>query len=426
MVTIPTRFVWSQLLQKTSERRNDCSRATVLTFVPYYLPGYKAGGPIQSVANLVACLGDDLHFVIVTSDRDASDPEPYPGIAANAPQRVGNAEVFYLDRNQRRPDRLADLIRQVRADMYYLNSFFSRAFSLSVVLLRRFGMIPELPIILAPRGEFSPGALQIKAGRKRVFLNTSRALGMHKDLIWHATSPLEAGHIGATMDTVGGERRSKIVLAPIVDAPQQSPAYSDTTRPPPRMKAHGRVRLAYLSRITPKKNLLGALQILQGVQGQVEFNIFGPGDDTPYWRECQRAVKALPANVCAAYQGPVTHEQVPTVLGEHHILFLPTFGENYGHVIREALAVGTPVLISDQTPWRDLTAAGIGWDLPLERTDAFRAVIETCAAMDQVTFAQWSERAARYARENRADEQIIDHSRQLFSEALVAGRRSDQ
>jgi glycosyltransferase involved in cell wall biosynthesis len=53
------------------------------------------------------------------------------------------------------------------------------------------------------------------------------------------------------------------------------------------------------------------------------------------------------------------------------MFFFPTRGENYGHVIAESLSVGTPVLISDQTPWRELSSDGLGWDLPLEAADIF-------------------------------------------------------
>jgi glycosyltransferase involved in cell wall biosynthesis len=54
----------------------------------------------------------------------------------------------------------------------------------------------------------------------------------------------------------------------------------------------------------------------------------------------------------------------------------PTHGGNYGHVIAELLSVGTPVLLSDQTPWRDLTIDGLGRDLALENMDGFVKVIK--------------------------------------------------
>lgn len=391
---------------------------TILVFVPYYLPGYRSGGPARSIANLVAHLGRDLHFVIVTSDRDWGDDSPYPGISPGTPHRVGRADVIYLGAAQTRPDRIAALVRDARPVAVYLNSFFSRPFSINVVLLRRLGLIPWLPIVLAPRGEFSPGALRIKPRRKRAWLAASRVLRLHGDMIWQASSPLEAADIRRCMGPVERDGRSRIIVAPVIACAERPPAPSERVPPAgPRRKAPDRLRVAFLSRLAPKKNLLGALQILHAVKGNLEFNIFGPVEDEKYWRACRTAIDRLPANVRAAYRGPVPPDQVPAVLAEHDLFFFPTLGENYGHVIQEALAAGTPVLVSDQTPWRDLAAAGVGWDLPLDRPDAFRNVLETCIAMDSATFADWSERAARYAWRHATDDGAIEASRRLFGAA---------
>lgn len=57
------------------------SRPIILTFVARYLPGYKSGGPVRTIANMVQQIGDDFDFRIVTFDRDALDVEAYPGVA---------------------------------------------------------------------------------------------------------------------------------------------------------------------------------------------------------------------------------------------------------------------------------------------------------------------------------------------------------
>jgi glycosyltransferase involved in cell wall biosynthesis len=394
---------------------------TILVFVSYYLPGYRSGGPARSIANLVAHLGQELHFVVVTSDRDAGDRVPYAGIAPGDRRRLGRADVIYLDAGQTRADRMAALVRDIEPDALYLNSFFARAFSINPVLLRRLGRIPSLPIVLAPRGEFSPGALQIKPRRKRAWLAVSRVLGLHRDLIWQASSPLEAADIRRCLGPIERDGRSRIVVAPIIASAEPPAAPGGHVHPlARRSKAPGHLRVVFLSRLSPKKNLLGALRILGTVRGSVEFNIYGPVGDERYWRMCRTAMDALPHNVRAAYRGPLPPEQVPAMLAAHDLFFLPTLGENYGHVIREALAAGTPVLVSDQTPWRDLTAVQAGWDLPLERPAAFRHVLETCIAMDSATFADWSQRAARYAWRHAADAGAIEASRRLFRTALGA------
>ncbi|UUZ68378.1 glycosyltransferase [Polaromonas sp. P2-4] len=118
------------------------------------------------------------------------------------------------------------------------------------------------------------------------------------------------------------------------------------------------LRVCFLSRIAPMKNLDYALRVLAQVREPVRFSIYGPQEDVAYWLECQRLIDALPANIAVEVRGSVEHQHVATALTQHDLFFLPTRGENFGHVIHEALRAGMPVLISDQTPWRHLEQRG--------------------------------------------------------------------
>ena len=115
-----------------------------------------------------------------------------------------------------------------------------------------------------------------------------------------------------------------------------------------------------------------------------------------------------------SYAGAAPHSQVASIMAEHDLFLFPTHGENYGHVIVEALLAGCPVLISDQTPWRRLEAAGVGWDIPLARPDAFRAVLEACVNMDDSMFSTWSARARAYAWQHASDPTVVTATRALL------------
>ena len=132
------------------------------------------------------------------------------------------------------------------------------------------------------------------------------------------------------------------------------------------MKSAGHVTFIFLSRISPKKNLYGILKMLGYLSGNIHFTIVGPVRDEDYWRKCLDAIEQLPENVFVHVSGSVPHEKVHTLLSQHHFFILPTLGENFGHAILEAMAAGTPVIISDQTPWRNLKNQSAGWDIALE------------------------------------------------------------
>ena len=395
---------------------------TILTFVDYYLPGYKSGGPVRSIANLVDRLGSDFRFVVVTTDRDCGDREAYPGIRHGSTRQVGKAEVIYVARSVSPFSLVARVVRQVAPDVIYLNSFFSRTFSIVPIVLRRLGVIPWSPVVLAPRGEFSPGALNIKSKRKQLFLAAASAIRLHDDVTWQASSAYEADDIRRCIPGLEQDQMSKIVVAPIMVAPDLVETGPPINRRAARQKRRDSLRAVFLSRLTRKKNLDTALRILRQVRGRVDFSIAGPIEDADYWKKCQQLIHTLPENVTVHYLGAVDPADVPNVLARHDLFFFPTLGENYGHVILEALTAGCPVLLSDQTPWRQLTEDGVGWDLPLDGLDRFRDVLEQCIAMDDATFAEWSERAAAYGLRKASDPHAVEANRRLFRS--VAGIES--
>ncbi|MHB1688316.1 MAG: hypothetical protein ACYCVH_13205 [Ignavibacteriaceae bacterium] len=69
-----------------------------LVFISYYSPGFKAGGAIRSVYNLIEMFGDKYEFSIITGDRDMGDKTPYPQIMPGW-NNVGKAKVMYLPQN---------------------------------------------------------------------------------------------------------------------------------------------------------------------------------------------------------------------------------------------------------------------------------------------------------------------------------------
>ena len=86
-----------------------------------------------------------------------------------------------------------------------------------------------------------------------------------------------------------------------------------------------------------------------------------------------------------------------TKLYNYHVFLFPTLGENYGHVILEALSAGCPCIISDQTPWQHLEENQAGFVFPLDQKDRFAAVIDHYAEMTEGEFQKISESAHAYA-----------------------------
>lgn len=369
----------------------EIEQKTILIPMQNYLPGYKGGGPVRSIANLVEMLGDEVAFLILTSDRDFGDTIPYHSLKPNTWQTVGKAQVMYLSSDRMNIWSWAKNFRQTEYDIIYLNSFFA-PYTRRTLLLRWLGLIPRCPVILAPRGEFSPGALGLKALKKRVYIWTALRSGLYRNLTWHITSDSEMDNVRVAL----ADFKSDIPHSAILASNFFAPPFISKILPVDKDKKSKMIRIMFLSRVTRKKNLDFVLTVLRDVKQNVALDIYGPQEDLQYWQECEQVIPSLPPHIQVTYHGSVTPDQVPQVMAQHHLFFLPTRGENFGHVIAEAWAAGCPVLISDQTPWRDLEAKGIGWDLPLTEPERFQQVIEQVAAMDHQEFSQWSERAKQF------------------------------
>lgn len=387
-------------------------KPVILVLLPHYLPGYKCGGPIRSIANLVDHLDEEFDFKIITSDRDWLETEPFREVRIDEWNTAWKFSVFYGSPEQLSLLNLARLISSTSHDLLYINSFFSPRFSIFPLLARKLGITPKRPVVLAPRGEFSKGALALKTWKKRVFILAAKLIGLHRDLTWQASSEYEAEDIRSSM---GGISQQIIVapnLLPKATTSPDNPAIVTS-------KNGDALKVVFLSRISPKKNLDYAIDTLKRISGSVEFDIYGVVDDQIYWENCKTQMASLPKNVKATYQGTLDHSKVHAVLASYDLFFFPTWGENFGHVIFEALAAGIPALISDQTPWRDLEEKGVGWVRPLNKVEGFVRVISELARMgESERFAQRA-RARKYASDQADNHGVRQANYELFKKALL-------
>lgn len=384
------------------------NRIKVFVALDYYLPGYRGGGPTRTLSNLVASLGHCIEFLIFTRNHDVAEPTPYYGIQSDGWNQVGNARVFYSSPNRLSFATIRRVIHETQPEIIYLNSFFS-PLAIRCLLLRWIHALPRIPVIVAPRGEFSLGALQLKPLKKLLYRMVVRATGLYRRVIWQASTHMEQSDIVREFGPA-----AKVCIAPNIGSSSAS-ARGEAARKP---KTPGRVRLTFLSRISPKKNLEYALTCLREVTGHVDFDIYGPKESESYWRHCLGAIEKLPDNVRANYGGPIEPSEVAELLAGYDFFVFPTLGENFGHVIFEALSAGCPVITSDQTPWRDLEANNAGWTLPLSDPKAWIRVFQRCVDMEHEERAMRSSAAIHLAERIASDEAVVEQNFALFHNAL--------
>jgi len=355
----------------------------VLVFVDWYKPGYRGGGPVRSMINMVDHLAGRVQFHIVTSDTDYATDQPYPGIEPDQWFELPSGEcVWYASRSGRDQRTWRQLLGERNWDAIYINGMFSVWYSIIPLWLTRGSQQRRIAVA---RGMLLPGPMGQGALKKRVFLGLGKLLGLYKGVEFQATSGDEVVSI---RERIGSDVR----IHEVTNLPRK--LVSDGR--PQRTKRAGSARLVNVVRIATEKNIHLIIESLQGVTGEVIFDLYGPVYHQAYWEQCKAAIAKLPSNITFNYHGPVASEQVPQILaGDHHALFMPNEGDNFGHTMVEAMCAGLPLLISDQSPWRDLQARSAGWDIPLEGPARFTAAVQELVAMDQAAFDRIS--AGAYA-----------------------------
>ena len=379
------------------------TRPAILLFIEYYLPGYKFGGPIQSVANLVSLLKEHYAIYIVTRDRDYRDTVAYTGIPVNQWLVRDGYQIQYLSPSNTTIRHIRALLRERQYDHVYTNSLFA-AFTRQLLLL---SFLTGQKIVIAPRGELHPGAIGLKSYKKRPFVWLTRWLPKDR-VIWHATDQEE---LLAIRHHFVNWRVQYVPVRFAPDTPRllkQRTAYA---------KKPGLVRLVFISRITKKKGIHFLLELLArhpNERGQVVLDIYGPVVDDAYWRDCQALIGRMPAHCTVTYREAISHELVNETVVRYDFFILPTLGENFGHAIFESLSAGIPVMISDRTPWRELEIQQAGWDVPLEES-IWTDVLAQGIQMDNQTYTHWSARAVDVANTYIRDGQFEQSYRSLFS-----------
>jgi glycosyltransferase involved in cell wall biosynthesis len=379
------------------------NKKKILILIEWFSPGYKAGGPIQSCINICVALQEMYEIFVLTTDTDHGETVPYNNLSAN--KWIQSDEAGALVYYARKPDlsarQIKKIIDEVQPDFIYLNLLFSPHFVLYPLWLQYTGKL-SAKVIVCPRGCLYDSALSLKYYKKKPLLLLYKWLGIHKNILFHATNTREEKAIQQYFP------ESTVIVANNLPNVQQHPFVSSN-------KLQGKLDCIFIARLVPIKNLLFLLKALLMVKAKIVLTIAGPVEDEVYWETCKQQIAQLPSNIQCNYIGPQANEQLYQLLLQNHLFVLPTTGENFGHAIIEALLAGRPVLISDQTPWLNLTEQQAGWQLPLDNIAAFAAVIEAVASYNQEAFDSIAGNAWQYAHNFSQDPHLTKPYLQLFS-----------
>lgn len=318
--------------------------------VLHYTPGidHASGGVATYMQLLARDLGSLCELHVVTHHAPGELP-------------LQNCSVSYLPnrwwpwRNCRRE--LTSLLEQLRPDVVHVNSCWLPGSALVALWSKRLGY----KVIYTPHGMLEPWCMARHRWKKFPALWLYQRRGLEVSDVIHATSEMEREHLLQ----LGWNPRVEVV-ANCVQLDQI----------PLKQSWQRRRTLLFFSRIHPKKGiplLLDAVAQLREELRGYTLRIVGPGEPA-YLTELQAMAEAKGIAQIVRFEPPVYGDQKWQLYHEADVMVLPTYSENFGLVIAESLACGTPVITTEGTPWQELNTQHCGWWIPLSLSSLVNAL----------------------------------------------------
>lgn len=372
-------------------------KKNVLAFV-WYLPAKKYGGPLKSIYNLVETTYEQMNYYIISPDHDFGETKKLTGIHKGW-NEVGHAKVCYMNEKEYKYNNILARMEESQASLLYLCGYFLYKFNFPAI---RAAKAAGIPVLLAPRSDLLPNCIHMKFPKKYAFVKTIKLLGLYKDCYYQSTSADE------TYSIIHWTKADK---GRIVELPNIAGCPENIKR---NEKKRGELKMVFISRIHPRKNLKYAIDVLKKVKGKVLLDIYGSMEDRDYWNECQKSIDKLDGNKEVSYKGILEPLEVQKTYYGYDAFILPTLNENYGHVIVEAMVAGCVCIISKgTTPWDDYNGRG-GFCCSLDEPEDFSRKIEYLVGLDESEIREMRNKNRRYVKEHFNNNELGEKYIRMF------------
>jgi glycosyltransferase involved in cell wall biosynthesis len=367
----------------------------ILISIPWFSPAYKAGGPIQSISNLVSNYTNNVEYKIFCGNTDLNN-ELLQNIEVDKWIRYNDETEVWYSSNKNASKNLKAQALLLQPDVIFIIGIFSWQFNIVPLLFCK-----AKKKILSVRGMLHSGALSQKKIKKQMFLNFLNVINIKKHTSFHATDTAEAAFIKKEF----GENAKVYVAGNFAKTIKKKELTN---------KEVGILSLITIALISPMKNYLLVLQALGNCNANINYNIYGPIKDGEYWELCKKQITMLPPNISVNYYGEINPTEIENVLEKNHVFIMPSKSENFGHALVEALSAGKPIITSHATPWNNLLDSKAGINCT-EDVQSISSAINLFAGMNEETYEQFVNEALQYASKKNDKEALYIQYQQMFA-----------
>ncbi|MGK7932486.1 MAG: hormogonium polysaccharide biosynthesis glycosyltransferase HpsP [Microcystaceae cyanobacterium] len=320
------------------------------------------GGPSQMILGLskgLANAGEDVTIITTNSNGDAGQPPL--DVPLETPIKQEGYQVIYFPcypfRRYKFSLPLLNWLGTHAKDyqIAHIHALFSPVSTFAATVARN----NNLPYILRPLGTLDPADLQKKKQLKKIYGNLLEKPNLKGSVGVHFTSKQEA-----KVSERYGAKTNDIIIPLGVSLPDNSPILGTTRQ---QLGIPENVPLIlFMSRIEPKKGLSLLIEALENLlQKGIDFHFILAGtnpQDPQYENKIIQQVKDSKLGERTTITGFIKGELKLGLLQDADLFVLPSYYENFGIAVAEAMAMQTPVVISDQVHiWEEIQQASGGW-----------------------------------------------------------------
>lgn len=320
------------------------------------------GGPSQMLLGLAPALArEGVEVTVLTTDSNGDTGQPSLDVPLDRPVEQDGYQIRYFRcapfrRYKFSLDLLAWLAGHAQEfDLAHIHALFSPVSSAAATVSRS----RRLPYILRPLGTLDPADLQKKKHLKQIYTGLLERPNLAGAAAIHFTSVQEA----KISERFGVSTRDLVIPLGVQSNAQTPPPHQARTN----LGISADVPLVlFMSRIDPKKGLnllIPALETLLAEGLDFHFVLAGTNPQDPdYEWKIRGQIEASPLRSRTTVTGFVSGDFKTALLQDADLFVLPSYYENFGIAVAEAMSHGTPVVISNQVHiWQEVEQADSGW-----------------------------------------------------------------
>ncbi len=300
--------------------------------------GKRNGGVAMAVQGLVGALAEAGVEVALASC--VAGEEPW----------LTTIPYFYAPRaRQSVKNFLAQIVDEFQPDVIHIHNGWLLSMHGAAVVARQ----KKIPYVFSPHSMLEPWTLQQKKWKKRLALWLYQRKDLQRAVAIHATAPQEADHIRALGFT-----------NPIAVIPNGITTPQIATAPAVPRNDDSNHTVLFLSRMHLKKGVLELVEAWAQVKPkgwvcELVYSVSGR-EERAYEARVKARVAELGLTEQFVFTGALFGDDKWAAYARADLFVLPTYSENFGIVVAEALAAGVPVITTKGAPWAALEAQRCG------------------------------------------------------------------